>query len=238
MKTFSRGRERKKKRKKFLVCFFKNTFARKIFSRANKQTNKKDFFGLFYSSDASERVREQNSAAHKIIKWCDERENTLSILFLLSRVVVVVHPSLFLLLSRALLRRVISRLVASPPLMREFLERIELVFIIQSISFSDDRSFENSIADILSLISYTYYIIIIIKQIYQAKPANAAMLQLIVGFLVGAVFVSIFSGSGSNYSVRLFIDWSVFFLKRGEDREKERRRALLNKKKSQSSPLS
>ena len=36
----------------------------------------------------------------------------------------------------------------------------------------------------------------------QAKPANAAMLQLIVGFLVGAVFVSIFSGSGSNYSVR------------------------------------
>ena len=96
--------------------------------------------------------------------------------------------------------------------MREFLERIELVYIIQSIS-SDDRSFENSIADILSLISYTYYIII--KQIYQAKPANAAMLQLIVGFLVGAVFVSIFSGSGSNYSVRLFIDWSVFFLKRG-----------------------
>lgn len=56
------------------------------------------------------------------------------------------------------------------------------------------------------------------------------MLQLIVGFLVGAVFVSIFSGSGSNYSVRLFIDWSVFFLKRGEDREKEQRRALLNKK--------
>jgi len=36
----------------------------------------------------------------------------------------------------------------------------------------------------------------------QAKPANAAMLQLIVGFLVGAVFVSIFSGGGSNYSVR------------------------------------
>lgn len=85
--------------------------------------------------------------------------------------------------------------------MREFLERIELVYIIQSIS-SDDRSFENSIADILSLISYTYYIII--KQIYQAKPANAAMLQLIVGFLVGAVFVSIFSGSGSNYSVRVY----------------------------------
>jgi hypothetical protein len=28
------------------------------------------------------------------------------------------------------------------------------------------------------------------------------MLQLIVGFLVGAVFVSIFSGGGSNYSVR------------------------------------
>ena len=56
------------------------------------------------------------------------------------------------------------------------------------------------------------------------------MLQLIVGFLVGAVFVSIFSGSGSNYSVRLFLDWSVFFLKRGEDREKEQRRALLNKK--------
>ena len=96
--------------------------------------------------------------------------------------------------------------------MREFLERIELVYIIQSIS-SDDRSFENSIADILSLISYAYYVII--KQIHQAKPANAAMLQLIVGFLVGAVFVSIFSGSGSNYSVRLFIDWSVFFLKRG-----------------------
>ena len=113
--------------------------------------------------------------------------------------------------------------------MREFLERIELVYIIQSIS-SDDRSFENSIADILSLISYTYYIII--KQIYQAKPANAAMLQLIVGFLVGAVFVSIFSGSGSNYSVRLFLDWSVFFLKRGEDREKEQRRALLNKKRA------
>ena len=82
-----------------------------------------------------------------------------------------------------------------------------MVFLIQSISFSDDRSFENSIADILSLISYTYYIII--KQIYQAKPANAAMLQLIVGFLVGAVFVSIFSGSGSNYSVRLF-----FFLEK------------------------
>ena len=97
-----------------------------------------------------------------------------------------------------------------------------MVFLIQSISFSDDRSFENSIADILSLISlYTYYMMII-KQIYQAKPANAAMLQLIVGFLVGAVFVSIFSGSGSNYSVRLFIDWSVFFLKRGEDRERSR----------------
>ena len=106
-----------------------------------------------------------------------------------------------------------------------------MVFLIQSISFSDDRSFENSIADILSLISlYTYYMMII-KQIYQAKPANAAMLQLIVGFLVGAVFVSIFSGSGSNYSVRLFIDWSVFFLKRGEDREKERRRALFEQKK-------
>ena len=73
---------------------------------------------------------------------------------------------------------------------------------------------------------------VIIKQIHQAKPANAAMLQLIVGFLVGAVFVSIFSGSGSNYSVRLFIDWSVFFLKRGEDREKEERRALLNKKRA------
>ena len=58
------------------------------------------------------------------------------------------------------------------------------------------------------------------------------MLQLIVGFLVGAVFVSIFSGSRSNYSVRLFIDWSVFFLKRGEDREKEQRRALLNKKRA------
>ena len=102
-----------------------------------------------------------------------------------------------------------------------------MVFLIQSISFSDDRSFENSIADILSLISlYTYYIIIIIKQIYQAKPANAAMLQLIVGFLVGAVFVSIFSGSGNKKKIRLFIDWSVFFLKRGEDREKERRRAL------------
>jgi len=38
------------------------------------------------------------------------------------------------------------------------------------------------------------------KILLMAKPANAAMLQLIVGFLVGAVFVSIFSGSGSNYS--------------------------------------
>jgi hypothetical protein len=49
----------------------------------------------------------------------------------------------------------------------------------------------------------------------QAKPANAAMLQLIVGFLVGAVFVSIFSGGGSNYSVRsssFSLSLCVFFV--------------------------
>ena len=47
------------------------------------------------------------------------------------------------------------------------------------------------------------------------------MLQLIVGFLVGAVFVSIFSGSGSNYSVRFLVSFErmkreergLFFLK-------------------------
>ena len=55
------------------------------------------------------------------------------------------------------------------------------------------------------------------------------MLQLIVGFLVGAVFVSIFSGSGSNYSVRLSIGL-FFFLKggRGEREEKEREGFILS----------
>ena len=112
--------------------------------------------------------------------------------------------------------------------MREF----ALVFLINPSRSLTTARLRISIADIfISLISLRA-LCVIIKQIYQAKPANAAMLQLIVGFLVGAVFVSIFSGSGSNYSVRLFLDWSVFFLKRGEDREKEQRRALLNKKRA------
>ena len=65
------------------------------------------------------------------------------------------------------------------------------------------------------------------------------MLQLIVGFLVGAVFVSIFSGSGSNYSVRLCLDWFVFFLERGgEDRVEGAEEGFIEQKKSQSAPLS
>ena len=121
------------------VCFHLFCSFLKNFFRTKKTLD-------FYSE------RELSSIYNKIIKWCDDREQHTQYSFSLARLL----PSLFL--SRACCSIVVF-LVSSHPLWwwESFDERIALVFLIQSISFSDDRSFENSIADILSLISYAYY---------------------------------------------------------------------------------
>jgi hypothetical protein len=87
----------------------------------------------------------------------------------------------------------------SPRAWMEAMRAIRILFIsLSTAHFASQKREKSGIGLILTFTnSLSVY-----ELTRQAKPANAAMLQLIVGFLVGAVFVSIFSGSGSNYSVR------------------------------------